>query len=296
MKKNERYLESIASLISDNTSECNTIFLTSPTDIGVRRNGGRNGTRFAPNAIINSFKKMNHNNQIIAPIAILSVSSMEEEILDFHNAQDISSKAISTLNILNFGRVVHIGGGHDHAYPLLKALNEKSDIKNILIVNIDAHCDTRVDDKRHSGTPFRDFSKINTKDVTLIQYGLHSFANSLTTQSDIEKSIKQTQIFLKESSLLNLKEEISKHNLPKDTLVYISLDADALNASTMEAVSAVNHHGLQLQNVLEVIMYLKDNFSKSIFGIYEYNPIFDNQSQKGSRALCALIYEYLSNK
>jgi formiminoglutamase len=53
--------------------------------------------------------------------------------------------------------IIHLGGGHDHVYPLLKAIETK--YKKIIILNIDPHCDTRESEHNHSGTPFRQFLK-----------------------------------------------------------------------------------------------------------------------------------------
>ena len=53
--------------------------------------------------------------------------------------------------------LIHLGGGHDHIYPLLRALSAQND--RITVINIDAHLDTRTDDLPHSGTPFRQFAR-----------------------------------------------------------------------------------------------------------------------------------------
>ena len=55
--------------------------------------------------------------------------------------------------------------------------------KIILIINFDAHCDTRVDDRSHSGTPFRDFDGVAKKPFHLIQIGIHEYANNDMTLS-----------------------------------------------------------------------------------------------------------------
>ncbi len=63
-------------------------FLSSSSDVGVMRNGGRKGARFAPKALINSFKKWaisdKHNDLEWAQI---EVSSQNLEKADFVSAQ-----------------------------------------------------------------------------------------------------------------------------------------------------------------------------------------------------------------
>ena len=62
----------------------------------------------------------------------------------------------------------------------------------------------------------------------------------------------------------------------------------------MEAVSAVNPEGLPMQRVRDIFAFYQDlPQQKKIYGIYEYNPVFDNLSCKGARTLAALIYRAL---
>ena len=59
-KVKDRFSDSIASKFTDSKgADC--LILKSESDVGVRRNLGRNGTRYAPRAIENTFKKLNHH-------------------------------------------------------------------------------------------------------------------------------------------------------------------------------------------------------------------------------------------
>ena len=66
----------------------------------------------------------------------------------------------------------------------------------------------------------------------------------------------------------------------------LSIDADGLHASDMEAVSAVNPSGLR-QATVEIIYqyYLKHCIGPKILGIYEYNPILTILAIKPQKAL-----------
>jgi formiminoglutamase len=64
----------------------------------------------------------------------------------------------------------------------------------------------------------------------------------------------------------------------------------------MEGVSAVNHQGIssrEVQKILETVLNSKKG--KKYFGFYEYNPLYDNLSQKGARFIASLIYNILEN-
>eukprot|EP01063_Lacrimia_lanifica_P015694 TRINITY_DN22376_c0_g1_i1.p1 TRINITY_DN22376_c0_g1~~TRINITY_DN22376_c0_g1_i1.p1 ORF type:complete len:385 (+),score=132.34 TRINITY_DN22376_c0_g1_i1:42-1196(+) len=48
-----------------------------------------------------------------------------------------------------------IGGGHNNAYPILRALHHASGEHGVVAGNLDAHADFRAPEGRHSGNPFR---------------------------------------------------------------------------------------------------------------------------------------------
>lgn len=288
-----------ASFVED-LAENLALFLTSPTDIGVRRNKGRNGARFAPLAIMNVLKKFNNHDESLK-LKEVCVSFEKDEKENFEKAQNISSELIGqSIQNSSARKVVHIGGGHDHVYPLLKSLDSLKQFNNILIINIDAHCDTRVDDINHSGTPFRDYSKIATKPFHLIQYGIQKLANSTQTLSELGRGT-QEKVFM---HTLEQKSDGFKI-IPKDflvscpfeidnkTLILLSLDCDAIDGSQMKGVSAVNPDGIPYKHVKNLITHINKLHQNVYLGIYEYNPVYDDLSQLGARSLSSLIYDYL---
>jgi formiminoglutamase len=293
MKNNERYLDSIDSQFINNNEKAKTLLISSPSDIGVRRNGGRNGTRFAPTALINIFKKMNHHLTHCSPFKEIKINSQTDEINNFELSQDNNSNLFKEIILKeNPTNLIHLGGGHDHAYVLLKAINGIDKYKNILIINIDAHCDTRIDNSRHSGTPFRDIDKLISKPTHIVQYGIHNFANGKSTLSSLE-NISENHIYLSDKMDQDIFSSIP-FEITDETFIYFSLDCDALESSVMEAVSAVNHHGLRVAQVRALMEETKKMKGSKAFGIYEYNPIYDNLSQKGARTIAGLIYHWLS--
>lgn len=301
-----RNADKIAQIINnEKVSKSSFLIFCSPTDIGVRRNGGRNGSRFGPKGILNVFKNLISTKLLNSKnICIIETTNQKDEVQNFELAQAQSSKVIlENLELNNEKKNIHLGGGHDHAFPLLKAIDESKDTDNILIVNIDAHCDTRVDSIHHSGTPFRNFDTIAKKPTHLIQYGLHPFANSESTLSSLDKcsvenyflkTIKdKTKDFTQLAPKLygNCPFEITDR-----TAIFFSLDCDALSGETMKAVSAVNPNGIPLDHVRLLLSEVMTKFegNKIFLGIYEYNPVYDDQSQLGSRSISNLIYQFLN--
>jgi formiminoglutamase len=292
----KRFQESVGALFSkaDRIPKNTCLFLKSSTDIGVIRNGGRNGARFAPQSFISTFKKFaqNHTMSELAFFDI-EVSSQDDEEKDFHEAQKRECERIaSAMTSHPNSRTIHIGGGHDHIYPLLTAAS--ANYKKVIVINIDAHADTRTDENFHSGTPFRQFAREFKGDFHLFQIGLHPFANSFSTLTQLEKG-KMDVLWmsdLNETNLVSFFMKIEK-TISEKTLVVFSLDADALAGNEVPGVSAVNPAGLtrtQLLNVWKQYESLKKEHLP-VIGIYELNPLYDTLASVSMRTIASFVFE-----
>jgi len=279
------------------TGDEKILIATASSDLGVIRNGGRSGSRFAPMAIINCLKKFSLN-QLQHQVALLEVGHFPS--LDFEGAQSEQTGQIcSILKSPHLDCFFHLGGGHDHIYSLLKSLDQKN--KRLIVVNIDAHLDTRTDNINHSGTPFRQFAKHCQSDFFLLQVGIHPFANSESSFESLDPHSMQVlnfEMILKETDYFR-KSIISSIEKRLGTLseldqIILSLDCDALEAQMMEGVSAVNGLGLDSMVVKEIFDWYQKKVKRKIIGIYEYNPLFDNLSQKGAKFISSLIYPFLT--
>jgi formiminoglutamase len=274
-------------------------FINFSSDEGVIRNGGRRGSSLGPVGLLNVFKKMASSSHF--SFKSDEVTSIADEQKDFDEAQKKSSKKIiRALDSLSSKKTIFLGGGHDHVYPTLIALESLHPDKKIIILNIDPHTDTRIDDFKSSGTPFRQFDEYTKKGHQLIQIGSEKFANVESSKKSL-KNLSQKIYSFEEIKMntMNFKENIpyfskifgSTKN--DEALYFISLDVDAIESSVMEAVSAVNHQGLPLHFIEDLFTYLNHQLECRYFGIYEYNPVYDNLSQKGARAISSLIYRLL---
>ena len=287
-------------VISNRTkpSEADILFFKSSSDTGTIRNQGRRGSSYGPEAILNVVKKLAlHNDKTWSDIEIAKPEDEEES---FSHAQDEYAITLATAleSYTRAQKFIYLGGGHDHVYPLLKALNSKA--LKIKVINIDAHLDTRTDELVNSGTPFRQFAKEFEGQFEIIQLGIHDFANTKTTMSDLGRAKEVVATY---EDLNHLTQNFT-HNrklfermIPYDheALYLFSLDADALEAGIMEGVSAVNHRGLPYHFIDELLTYSLDVLKAKHFGLYEYNPVYDNLSQKGARTLAGLIYKIMDH-
>ena len=279
-------------------SEAESLLLKFSSDIGTVRNCGRRGSSFAPTAIINIVKKLAlHTSESWSDI---EVSDPEMEELSFDQAQTDTMRKLETIfeSYPKVKKYIYLGGGHDHIYPALKAIN--SSRKKIVVINIDAHLDTRTDTFHHSGTPFRQFAHHHIGEFKLLQIGIHDFANTRSSMSELPDTKEVVATFEDICRLTNnftQNRKVLERMIPyeSDALYFFSLDADALDSGIMEGVSAVNHRGLPQLFVEEILVYALDVLKTRHFGFYEYNPIYDNLSQKGARALSSMIYRILDH-
>ena len=266
------------------------LFLTSSTDVGVIRNNGRNGARYAPRSFLFHFKKMTQDHDLKNwRFTELEVSSQEKETENFIEAQKLETLKIIDSSPLKHQFICHVGGGHDHIYPLVSAL--KNDFSKVIIINIDAHADTRTDEEFHSGTPFRQLdSEINN--FRVYQIGLHPYANSFSTLKPLKQEMEI--LWKRDCHDANIQSFFKKINseVTPDTLVIFSLDADALSGHQVPGVSAVNVDGLELDQLKNIMnQYLNLSYSHPpILGIYELNPVYDHLSGISMSAVANFLF------
>lgn len=279
--------------------EADILFLKFSSDTGVIKNMGRRGSLFAPEAILNVVKKMASHN--LLKWSDIELADRAAEAGNFPKSQKVLAQKIQQ-TLSSQGRTqkfVYLGGGHDYAYPILSALNQFT--KKIVIINLDAHLDTRTDIDPNSGTPFRQIARDFNGDIEIVQLGIHDFANSISTMSNLPNAKEVVATY--EDVRFGTKDftetdKFLSRVIPfqKDTMFVFSLDADVLDSSIMEGVSAVNHRGLPYDFVEDVLLYCIDELKCQHFGIFEYNPVYDNLSQKGARTLASLIYQIMDDR
>lgn len=131
-------------------------------DIGVRANLGVGGAGSAWLPFLKSFLNIQDNRFLdAASVLLLGEISFSEKYSDdialLREQTSIVDDAVFDIvkNVFAAGKIpVVIGGGHNNAYPILKAMSTVLD-KPVNAVNLDAHSDFRIEEGRHSGNGFR---------------------------------------------------------------------------------------------------------------------------------------------
>lgn len=274
---------------------CDVLLALAQADVGVTRNGGRLGARWAPQALVSALAKLSLP-QNPGRIQTVEVSTQGEETEDFVKAQRHEEERL-TQTLACTKKLIHLGGGHDHVLPLLRTLGHS---RPVVVLNIDAHCDTRQEVEPHSGNPFRLFAHETKHDFQLHQIGIHPFANSLTTLAPLKKGsmhVLYRQDCDDEASVASFLARLQA-SIPDNAVLVFSLDCDALAASDVAAVSAPNHHGLSLSFVHALVrwyaQWCAEQGQRGFYGVYEFNPVYDTVSGQSARALAGLLYEMVS--
>jgi formiminoglutamase len=287
-------------LNSDLLNFDDTVVFSSPQDHGVVRNFGRWGSRYSPQAILNVLKNF-ISSDFDFKIHCFESPSHNNKTSNFDELQTNEKNLISKLWPIFQNNFIHLGGGHDLVFPLVSSLIEFVKLKSfnnkkyskVKILNIDAHLDTRKDSINHSGTPFRQLIEEYKDYVEVIQIGIQNFSN-VGENFNIENkfmSVNMMNDFIYQD--LNNDYLSEKVNLKNDELLILSLDCDAIDSSIMSAVSAVNSFGFTAREIQIIFSWYKKLEQPNIVGIYEYNPVYDNLSQKGSRLISSLIYNMI---
>lgn len=143
-----------------------------PESIGVLGNFGRKGAENAWEAFLKSFLNLQHNRFLSGEsfyvLGAIDVSDLQDRAASLERENDYYQQKLHVLceelderveavllQILEADAIpIVIGGGHNNAYPLLKAASMAFSAGCINAINMDAHADFRPLEGRHSGNGF----------------------------------------------------------------------------------------------------------------------------------------------
>lgn len=141
------------------------VVLGLPEDVGVRANYGKKGASLTWKSALKALCSVQSTYKLPAEnILVLGQLDFSYEMAAAENAgiQDLRQLVESIdqavyevlVQIFAAGKVpILVGGGHNNAYPVLKALSQHHQ-KAVNVINLDAHADFRVKEGRHSGNGF----------------------------------------------------------------------------------------------------------------------------------------------
>jgi len=171
------------------------VLLGIPEDIGVRANLGIGGTQTAWPAALKALLNIQSTTALSGAELLLLGAFDFTQWMDESAGQSVEALRHLTAQIdeevypvirtiVAAGKIpIIVGGGHNNAYPLLKgasiALNQ-----SLNCINLDAHCDYRIAEGRHSGNGFR-YAKDGRYLHRYAIIGLHENYNSRNVLADM---------------------------------------------------------------------------------------------------------------
>lgn len=267
-----------------------------PDDTGVNNVNGRTGAAGGPAAFRTFFDKLKGNSEIKKYLRdcgdVQTQTTIEET--HFKVAEFISEAR------LNSHFTIIVGGGHDLAFPHLKAYeNGRDSGKNLGCINIDVHLDLRPDKPIvTSGSPF--YMALNAGIISgenFVEFGIQEYANAEELFAfAAEKKVNIVKFDdLRNGNAVNAFKKSLQYLSEHCDQIVISLDLDSLQAAYAPGVSAPAPEGFTPSEVVEMLRHAADNEKVVSLGIYELNPEFDIDNRTARlAAVCA--YQFASVK
>lgn len=269
-----------------------------PQDEGVRRNSGRTGAASAPSAIRQQLYRLTPWDAVheadLAALDLLDLGDVRCNE-DLEEAQQVLAEAIAA--ILTAGAVpIVLGGGHETAYGHYLGYVRAG--RPVAILNLDAHLDVRplIDERGHSGSPFRQALEHPTQPLPGDRYVvLGAQPQSVSREHQLYVRSKGGVIHWAEETRDRLEATFRSEcqRLANNSSVYLTLDSDVACQADVPGVSAPNPLGLSGQALVRCAAQAGRSSAVSSFDLVEINPSFDRDGQS-ARWAAGVIWHFLS--
>ncbi len=272
------------------------------TIVGIPFDGailGRQGARFAPNAIRKALKyhstyspefALDLRKLVIADLG--NVRVLNREILESHERIEKVMRSVYE----NAKTVAMLGGDHSLTFPIVKALARVMDAR-IGIIAFDSHFDVR--DPREvgvsSGTSFRRILESLSNRVygsNLVEIGSHGFQNSLVYANYVKR--RGVRIFpISEFRRLGVKQLVSQALAIASagaSAIHLSVDMDCIDQGFAPGVSAPSSGGLLPHELLNSVFEIAKHPIVRSIDIVETSPPLDVADCTVNLASTVLVY------
>ncbi|MBS1647482.1 MAG: formimidoylglutamase [Bacteroidetes bacterium] len=228
-----------------------------PEDIGVRANLGRPGAHTAWKPAVENILNLQSNDflnaknlLVLGEVELSDLMQQAQAFSSNKNKHEVSSlrKLVELIDarvaaiiekIVAAKKIpIVVGGGHNNAYPIIKATNEtlrkenKTHARGINVLNCDAHADFRALEGRHSGNGF----SYAFEEGALAKYAVLGLHEQYNAHSILQKfNTNKNQLLYKsyEDIFLREKETFAQAldaciDFCKDTFCGVEIDLDAI--------------------------------------------------------------------
>ncbi len=276
------------------TDKTDFIILGISEDIGPRANHGNGGATAAFDAFLGKFLNMQSNQflsgESISILGSIHASSTSGDIETLRKrVAELDDLVIGTLSQIDFSnkQLIVIGGGHNNAYPIIKALSEH---KSLHILNIDPHADCRPLEGRHSGNPFS--TAILEKLIASYSvFGLHEQYNSSAIYDFLEKHHCSATFYENYLDGNNLNNDIEAFLQEKGDAFGVEIDLDSIEGMP---TSAFTPSGFSLQEIRQALRKLSKSRPMYLH-LPEGAPTSKHEKSIVGKALAYLMSDFIKS-
>ena len=283
-------------------SACEVIILGINEDIGVRANLGRAGTanaweqsiphlfalqdnRYLPGEKVMVLGHLNFND--LDGVSRHLNPSFPDDLKQLRQIVELIDRYVyhTAKTIFDAGKkLVAVGGGHNNAYPIIKALAD-SKKQAVSVLNFDPHADLRDTEGRHSGNGFT----YALNDGVLGHYhifGMSESANNAAILKRIESSDNISATCMErilDEGLHKMNELLSESlsSFPQGHPVGMEIDMDVLTHFPASALNSSGFTGNQLRSLVRAAF---DQISPDYVHLCEAAPDLANSKVGKSQA------------
>lgn len=286
-----------ATIRRDEPEGCRVALLGLPDDTGVRLNGGRPGAAAGPAAFraeLASFgTPWDGLRARRLDVGVFDAGDVEpaqgadeRALYETHERVRAACAALHELGLVP----ICIGGGHDLSLPSITALAQHSGAA-LGGINLDAHLDVR--ERVGSGMPFRRLIEAGSLDPKrFVELGVGRFANDerdVTWLSALGARLVPVEHAMAEF----LPAEHLAFALGSSGVGFVSIDLDALDASVVPGVSALNPLGLGVAHAASLAEAAGREAKVLHFDVMELCPAED-VARRSARVAALLVLSFLA--
>lgn len=257
-------VEVVSDLENLNASRARFVLLGIPEDIGVRANYGIAGASTAWHPALKSLLNI-QSNRFLNGSELIVLGHFEFSEPQNNTVEDLQKKVSEIDNevcaciikIITAGKIpIIVGGGHNNAYPIIKAL-ALAKKQAAEIINIDAHADLREPSGRHSGNSF----SYALREGYIARYGifgLHQNYNNENILKQIEESEKIKAVFFDNILLSDAAGTLWNHFVNEFNTPGLEIDLDSIENILS---SAATPSGFNLTEIRKFILCSPKQFA-----------------------------------
>jgi len=294
LRNGETRLGQVVQAYSTETT-CRYVILGIEESVGPALNLGLTGAEHAFKAFLKRFLNMQSNDylsgvdiMIAGTISISSNASFDNKSIE---ALDNLVESVLHPFVCQGITPIVIGGGHNNALPIIRAISKATDSK-LGIINMDPHGDCRTTEKRHSGNSFSfGFQEDLISYYSVI--GLHPQYNNVhilnfLKDNKCDFTLFDDYLLGKRDLLTDLYDE--KSHLESIDHFGIELDLDAIQGMPS---SAFTPSGFSLNEGRMYVKTLANSSKCRYLHLPEGAPCNEQEEKIVGKALAYLVWDFI---